>query len=80
MERKRKKNKQKGKNKRNEKKTRKGKKKGKTEKGTPQNLAPRGIFVGTLTPKTALKCDFACCRTAALQLRDCIPEVLSAVE
>ena len=31
----------------------------KREKGTPQHLAPRGIFVGTLTPKTALKCDFA---------------------
>ena len=65
------------KKKREGKKRKKGRKK---KKGTPQNLAPRGIFVGTLAPKTALKCDFACCRTAVPQLRDCIPEVLSAVE
>ena len=70
---------------RKKKKQRKGERKKKRrerkkEGDPPQNLAPQGIIVGTLTPKTALKCDFACCRTAALQLRDCIPEVSSAVE
>ena len=46
-----------GKNKRNEKKNTEGRKKEKREKQRdPQNLASQGIFVGTLTPKTAPKC------------------------
>ena len=46
--------------------------------GPPESLL--GAFSSERSPpKTALKCDFACCRSADLRLRGCIPAALSTL-